>query len=116
MNRKSIATRFFVLVLLLCTPMSMQGKRNFPMQLDDGDTPAEIRGYVEDSLTHYRLNNVSVTFLRNGKPLKFTRTKEDGTFSISVTEKQAGDLLQTTCMGYKSKKRRFHRAKRPLST
>ena len=104
MNRKSIATRFVVLLLLLCITMSMQGKRNCPMLLDDGNTPAEIRGYVEDSLTHNRLNNVSVTFLRNGKPLKFTRTKEDGTFSMSVTEKQADDLLQATCMGYKKQK------------
>ena len=30
----------------------------------------EISGYVEDSLTHNRLANVSVTLLRNGKPLK----------------------------------------------
>ena len=32
----------------------------------------KINGYVEDSLTHNRLTNVSVTLLRNGKPLKFT--------------------------------------------
>ena len=35
----------------------------------------KISGYVEDSLTHNRLTNVSVTLLRNGKPLKFTRSK-----------------------------------------
>ena len=64
----------------------------------------EISGYVEDSLTHNRLANVSVTLLRNGKPLKFTRSKEDGTFSLSVAEKQASDMLQATCMGYKKQK------------
>ena len=64
----------------------------------------EISGYVEDSLTHNRLANVSVTLLRNGKPLKFTRSKEDGTFSLSVAEKQASDMLQTTRMGYKKQK------------
>lgn len=64
----------------------------------------EISGYVEDSLTHNRLANVSVTLLRNGKPLKFTRSKEDGTFSLSVTEKQANDMLQATYMGYKKQK------------
>ena len=64
----------------------------------------EISGYVEDSLTHNRLANVSVTLLRNGKPLKFTRSKEDGTFSLSVAEKQTDDMLQATYMGYKKQK------------
>ena len=64
----------------------------------------EISGYVEDSLTHNRLANVSVTLLRNGKPLKFTRSKEDGTFSLSLAEKQASDMLQATYMGYKKQK------------
>ena len=50
----------------------------------------KISGYVEDSLTHNRLTNVSVTLLRNGKPLKFTRSKEDGTFLISIAQKQTG--------------------------
>ena len=63
-----------------------------------------ISGYVEDSLTHSRLANVSVTLLRNGKPLKFTRSKEDGTFTLAVAEKQANDMLQATYMGYKKQK------------
>ena len=63
-----------------------------------------ISGYVEDSLTHNRLANVSVTLLRNGKPLKFTRSKEDGTFTLSVAEKQSTDMLQATYMGYKKQK------------
>ena len=64
----------------------------------------KISGYVEDSLTHNRLANVSVTLLRNGKPLKFTRSKEDGTFQIPIVQKQVGDMLQATYMGYKKKK------------
>ena len=64
----------------------------------------DISGYVEDSLTHNRLANVSVTLLRNGKPLKFTRSKEDGTFTLAVAEKQANDMLQATYMGYKKQK------------
>ena len=64
----------------------------------------KISGYVEDSLTHNRLVNVSVTLLRNGKPLKFTRSKEDGTFQIPIAQKQAGDMLQATYMGYKKQK------------
>lgn len=63
----------------------------------------KISGYVEDSLTHNRLTNVSVTLLRNGKPLKFTRTKEDGTFLIPIAQKETGDMLQASYMGYKSK-------------
>ena len=64
----------------------------------------KISGYVEDSLTHNRLANVSVTLLRNGKPLKFTRSKEDGTFQIPIVQKQVGDMLQATYMGYKKRK------------
>lgn len=68
----------------------------------------KISGYVEDSLTHNRLTNVSVTLLRKGKPLKFTRSKGDGTFLISIAQKQTGDMLQASYMGYKKQKRRFH--------
>ena len=64
----------------------------------------KISGYVEDSLTHNRLTNVSVTLLRNGKPLKFTRSKEDGTFQIPIAQKQTGDMLQASYMGYKKQK------------
>ena len=64
----------------------------------------KISGYVEDSLTHNRLTNVSVTLLRNGKPLKFTRSKEDGTFLIPIAQKQTGDMLQASYMGYKKQK------------
>lgn len=105
MNMKRIIIGFIAFLLLLCIPMAMLGKKNYaPILLDDGDTQTEIRGYVEDSLTHNRLGNVSVMLLRNGKPLKFTRTKEDGTFVLSVSEKQKGDMLQSTCMGYKKQK------------
>ena len=104
MNMKRFFTVFIAFFLLLCIPMSVQGKRNTPNLLDEDKTSTEIRGYVEDSLTHNRLANVSITLLRNGKPLKFTRTKEDGTFVLPISEKQANDRLQATFMGYKKTK------------
>ena len=101
---KKIFIGYITFFLLLCIPMAMQGKRNTPILLDDDNTATGIHGYVEDSLTHNRLANVSITLLRNGKPLKFTRTKEDGTFVFPTTEKQANDKLQATFMGYKKTK------------
>ena len=102
---KRILTACIISCFLLCIPMVLQGKNSICVAPpDDGNTPIEIRGYVEDSLTHKRIAGVSVTLLRNGKPLKFTRTKEDGTFVLPVTEKHTGDLLQATCMGYKKQK------------
>ena len=101
---KKIFIGFITFFLLLCIPMAMQSKRNTPILLDDDNTATGIHGYVEDSLTHNRLANVSITLLRNGKPLKFTRTKEDGTFVFPTTEKQANDKLQATFMGYKKTK------------
>ena len=102
---KRVFTDFIAFFFLLCMPMAMQGKKiAFPLIHDDDITATEIKGYVEDSLTHNRLANVSITLLRNGKPLKFTRTKEDGTFVLPIAEKQANDRLQATFMGYKKTK------------
>lgn len=101
---KRIIISFIAFFLLFCIPMAMQSKRNTPILLDDDNTATGIHGYVEDSLTHNRLANVSITLLRNGKPLKFTRSKEDGTFVLPITEKQANDKLQATFMGYKKTK------------
>lgn len=101
---KRIIISFIAFFLLFCIPMAMQSKRNSPILLDDDNTATGIHGYVEDSLTHNRLANVSITLLRNGKPLKFTRSKEDGTFVLPITEKQANDKLQATFMGYKKTK------------
>lgn len=64
----------------------------------------EISGYTEDSITHSRLGNVSITLLRNGKPVKFARTKADGTFTITTAQKQQTDTLTATCMGYKKQR------------
>ena len=74
-------------------------------------TNQKISGYVEDSLSHNRLPNVSITLLRNGKPIKFTRSKTDGSFVLSVDERHVGDMLQTCCMGYKKTKTSIFRAK-----
>ncbi len=90
---------------LFCIPLAMQSKiLDVYTHVAGDNTPTEIKGYVEDSLTHNRLAGVSVTLLRNGKPLKFTRTKEDGAFLFPLTEKQKGDMLQATYMGYKKQK------------
>ncbi len=90
---------------LFCIPLAMQGKiLDVSTHVAGDNTPTEIRGHVEDSLTHNRLAGVSVTLFRNGKPLKFTRTKEDGAFVFSLTGKQQGDMLQATYMGYKKQK------------
>ena len=101
---KRIIISFIAFFLLFCIPMAMQSKRNTPILLYDDNTATGIHGYVEDSLTHNRLANVSITLLRYGKPLKFTRTKEDGTYVLPITEKQANDKLQATFMGYKKTK------------
>lgn len=75
----------------------------------------KISGYVEDSLTHNRLANVSVTLLRNGKPLKFTRSKEDGTFLIPKYKSKLAICCKLPIWAIKSKKRRFHQEKKPSS-
>ena len=89
------------LLLLLAVPMGAWGSVSISV---NDDTPVEIRGCVVDSLTQSALAGASITLLRNGKPLKFTRTAADGTFVISVAERQTGDMLQATCMGYKKQK------------
>ena len=87
-----------MLLLLLCLPLAVQGK-----SIDDNNK-IEISGCVEDSATHNRLANASVTLLRRGKPLKFTRTKADGTFTITVDGRQQNDSLQATLIGYRKLK------------
>ena len=62
---KRIIISFIAFFLLLCIPMAMQSKRSTPILLDDDNTATGIHGYVEDSLTHNRLANVSITLLRN---------------------------------------------------
>jgi hypothetical protein len=86
-----------LLFLLLCLPLTAQGKN-----IDD--KKVEISGCVEDSATHNRLANASVTLLRGGKPLKFARTKDDGTFTITIAERQPNDSLQATLIGYRKQR------------
>lgn len=112
---KRIIISFIAFFLLLCIPMAMQSKRSTPILLDDDNTATGIHGYVEDSLTHNRLANVSITLLRNGKPLKFTRTKEDGTFVLSITESKPTTNCRPRLWGIKRQKHRFHREKKPSS-
>lgn len=84
--------RFFLLLVLLQT-----------LCLPAVHAQGEVRGYVEDSTSHERLANVSVTLLRGGKAVKFTRSKADGSFSFPLGQ-QEGDFLQASLMGYKKKK------------
>ena len=98
---KRILTVLIGLLLLLAVPMGAWGSVSISV---NDDTPVEIRGCVVDSLTQSAIAGASITLLRNGKPLKFTRTAADGTFVISVAERQTGDMLQATCMGYKKQK------------
>lgn len=86
-----------LLFLLLCLPLTAQGKN-----IDD--KKVEISGCVEDSATHNRLANASVTLLRGGKPLKFAHTKADGTFTITIAERQPNDSLQATLIGYRKQR------------
>lgn len=88
---KRIVAAFITMLWMLAVPTVLQAQ-------------TEISGYVEDSLSHNRLPNVSITLLRNGKPIKFSRSKVDGSFVLSVDERHVGDMLQATCMGYKKTK------------
>ncbi len=101
---KNIFTLLAVLLLLPIIPMGVQRANAGAITFTPVDAPIEIKGYVEDSLTHSAIAGASITLLRNGKPIKFTRTAADGSFVIAVTEQQPGDMLQTTCMGYRKQK------------
>ena len=98
---KRIVAAFITMLWLLAVPTTLQAQ-------------TEISGYVEDSLSHNRLPNVSITLLRNGKPLKFTRSKADGSFTLSVDERHVADMLQATCMGYKKTKTPVSSAKETI--
>lgn len=60
-----------------------------------------VEGFVDDSVSHDRLAGASVTLIRVGKPLRFTRTDARGHFSIRVTDVLPGDSLQAACLGYR---------------
>ncbi len=81
----------FFLLLLLC---------HLPAQAQ-----TVIRGTVSDSLNGERLPGVSVTLIRGGRPLVFTRSDGQGAFKLHVACGQSGDSLQATCLGYR--KQRF---------
>lgn len=64
-----------------------------------------MRGVVEDSATHAPLPNASVTYLRKGKTLTFTRTTQQGTFALTVPTTEMGDQVQASMLGYGKKRR-----------
>lgn len=61
-------------------------------------------GVVEDSVTRQPIGGASVTLLRQGKPLKFTRANDRGEFRLGVQALQAGDSLQAVSIGYAKKR------------
>ncbi|SFF87260.1 carboxypeptidase-like regulatory domain-containing protein [Prevotella sp. KH2C16] len=61
-------------------------------------------GVVEDAATRQPIGGASVTLLRQGKPLKFTRTNGKGEFRMDLQALQAGDSLQAVSMGYAKKR------------
>ena len=64
-----------------------------------------VKGVVEDSATHQRLANASVTYLRKGKTLKFARTDKQGQFAITVDKVEMGDQVQASMMSYGKRRR-----------
>ncbi|MCH4147064.1 MAG: carboxypeptidase-like regulatory domain-containing protein [Prevotella sp.] len=65
------------------------------------DAQVEVKGYIVDSATQERLPSASVSLLREGKPLKFTRTDASGFFVISVPVCLEKDELQAVSMGHR---------------
>lgn len=64
-----------------------------------------VKGVVEDSATHERLVNASVTYLRKGKTLKFARTDKQGQFAITIDKVEIGDQVQASMMSYGKRRR-----------
>lgn len=58
-----------------------------------------VYGTVEDG-TGKSVPGASVTLLRAGKPLKFTKTDARGAFRMDVGELQKTDSLQISCIGF----------------
>ena len=57
-----------------------------------------IRGTVTDSVTGKPLEMANITLLRQGKPIRFTKTNANGVFTVSVL---SGDELRATFLGYR---------------
>ncbi len=60
-----------------------------------------VQGTVRDSVTHERLELASVTVMRHGKPLTFTKTDGQGRFRLSMKSIEKGDVLSVTYLGYR---------------
>lgn len=58
-----------------------------------------VYGTVEDG-TGKSVPGASVTLLRAGKPLKFTKTDARGAFRMNIGELQKADSLQIGCIGF----------------
>lgn len=70
-----------------------------------GAAQTTVKGVVEDSATHERLVNASVTYLRKGKTLKYVRTDQQGQFAFTVEKVEMGDQVQASMMSYGKRRR-----------
>lgn len=58
------------------------------------------RGLVLDSVTNAPLEMATVTLLRDGKSVSFTKTNSQGKFALSIKEYQEADRLAVSFLGY----------------
>lgn len=59
-----------------------------------------VGGMVTDSATLLPVASATVTLLRQGSPTAYTHTDKDGHFALRIDQRQNGDKLQVTCLGY----------------
>lgn len=79
--------RQFALVLILFLPLTLMAQ-------------VSVGGRVYDKADGHPLAKASVSLIRGGKTVKFTRTDDRGHFSLSLNAIEKGDSLQATLMGY----------------
>lgn len=77
----------FLLFVALCYTLSLSAQ-------------IAIRGVVTDSISNEPLEMATVTFLRNSKPIVFTRTDVQGRFVLNAKSVQTGDKLSVSYLGY----------------
>lgn len=72
--------------------------------LTAANTSAQVGGTVTDMLSGKPLGKASVSLIRKGKTVKFTRSDDKGSFTIPGVSIEEGDSLQATLMGYAKKR------------
>lgn len=61
---------------------------------------SNVSGIVQDSITKHPLEMANITLVRDGKPISFTRTNEEGGFKIQA---KPNDFIVVTFLGYQKK-------------